>query len=472
MKRFISACLALASVCLASAPLGGARPEYGGTLRVEIDATIRSADPAAAANGVAEAAARRRALGLVFETLVAAEAEGLRPMLATSWESDARGARWQFRLRSGVRLHDGSILEAWQVASALRTSEPGWTIASEADTIIINTGAPVRDLPWLLADLHHAIVVRASGGALAGSGPFAIERLEPARLSLRAHDRYWAGRPFVDAVRIEMGRSPAGQLGDLEGGRADIVSATPLDARRLAQRGLRVAASRPLEVVALVFEPHRSSDAALAARRTLAAAVNRTSMCAVLLQRLAEPADALVPRWLSGYAPLFALEPAATLSRSAMAALPLDQRELTVRIDGSDAVVQAIADRLAVDGREAGFTIRVQAPTGLAPRPDARVVRVQVPATSPDRALAAAADRLPARDAANPVATVILSPAPSLDAVYLAEQKLLDRSIVVPLVYLPEIYGLSDRVGTWNAALVRAAGGWNLADVWLRGGTP
>ena len=470
MKRFISACLALGSLCLAGTPVHGARPEYGGTLRVEIDATIRSADPAATALA-AEAGARQHALSLVFETLVAAEDDGLRPMLATSWESDPRGVRWQFRLRSGVRLHDGSLLEAWQVATALRVSEPGWTIASEADTVIINTGEPVRDLPWALTDLRHAVVVRASGGVLTGTGPFAIERLEPARLSLRAHDGYWAGRPFVDAVRIEMGRSPAGQLGDLEGGRADIVSATPLDARRLGQRGLRVAASHPLEVVALVFEPHRSSDALLAVRRTLAAAVNRSSLCAVLLQRLAEPADALVPRWLSGYAPLFALDLKATLSRATVAALPVDQREFAVRVDASDAVVQAIADRLAVDGREAGFTIKLQAPAGLAPRPDARVMRVQLSATSPERALTGAADRLAARDAANPAAA-ILSPSSSLDAVYQAEQKLLARSIVVPLVHLPEIYGLGDRVGTWNRAAVQPSGAWNFADVWLRGGRP
>jgi ABC-type oligopeptide transport system substrate-binding subunit len=471
MKRFISASLALASVCLAGAAIHGARPEYGGTLRVQIDATIRSLDPAAASGDAAEGAARRRALGLVFETLVAAEADGLRPMLATSWESDPRAARWQFRLRSGVRLHDGSVLEAWQVATVLRASEPAWTIAADGDAVIINTGEPVRDLPWVLADLRHAVVVRASGGALAGTGPFAIERLEPARLSLRAHDRYWAGRPFVDVVRIEMGRSRAVQLSDLEGGRADVVSATPLDARRITQRGLHVAASHPLEVVALVFEPHRSSAAAIALRRTLAAAINRTSMCAVLLQRLAEPADALVPRWLSGYAPLFALDSKATLSRSAIAALPLDQRELAIRIDASDALIQAIADRVAVDGREAGFATKVQAPAGLAPRPDARVIRVHLAATTPDRALAAIVERLSARDAVTPAAAA-LPLAASLDAVYQAEQKLLDRSVVVPLVHLPEIYGLSDRVGTWNAPAVRASGGWNFADIWLRGGKP
>jgi MarR-like DNA-binding transcriptional regulator SgrR of sgrS sRNA len=471
MKRFISACLALASVCLAESAVHGARPRYGGMLRVEIDSTIRSLDPAATASDAGEAAARRRALGLVFETLVAAEADGLRPVLATAWESDPRGARWQFRLRSGVQLHDGSPLESWQVATALRASEPAWTIATDGDTVVINTGEPIRDLPWVLADLRHAVVIRASGGMLVGTGPFQIERLEPARLSLRAHDRYWAGRPFVDAVRVDMARSRASQLSDLEGGRADIVSATPLDARRITQRGLHVAASRPIEVVALVFEPHRSADAALAWRRTLATALNRPSMCAVLLQRLAEPADALVPRWLSGYAPLFALDPKPTLSRAAIAALPVDQRELTIRVEASDALAQAIADRIAVDGREAGLTIKVQAPAGLAPRPDARVMRVNIPATSPDRALAAVAGRLTTRDLVQPVAAT-LSPAASLESVYDAEQKLIDRAVVVPVVHVPEIYGLSDRVGTWNAPAVRASGAWNFADVWLRGGTP
>ena len=95
MKRFISVCLALASVGLANRVVQGARPRYGGTLRVEVEATIRSLDPAAATSDTAEAAARARAMGLVFEPLVTIDEHGLQPMLATSWESDPRGARWQ-----------------------------------------------------------------------------------------------------------------------------------------------------------------------------------------------------------------------------------------------------------------------------------------------------------------------------------------------------------------------------------------
>jgi ABC-type oligopeptide transport system substrate-binding subunit len=319
-----------------------------------------------------------------------------------------------------------------------------------------------------LTDLRHAIVVRASAGALNGTGPFAIERLESARLLLRANDRHWAGRPFVDGIRVDMDRPRAAQLTDLEAGRADIVSATPLDARRLTQRGLHIAASRSIETVALVFEPHRSSDALASWRRTLSVAVNRASLCAVLLQGLAEPADAPLPPWLSGYAPLFALDRKAILSKAAIAASPLEQREVSIRVDASDPLAQAIAERVAVDGREAGFAIMVQAP-GLAPRPDARVIRIEIPIASPDRALAAVAERFAARDTN---ATTLLSPGASLDAVYQAEQKLLDRAVVIPLAHLPQLYGLGDRVGTWNAAAVHPSGQWNFADIWLRGTRP
>ena len=60
----------------------------------------------------------------------------------------------------------------------------------------------------------------------------------------------------------------------------------------------------------------------------------------------------------------------------------------------------------------------------------------------------------------------------SLDATYRAEQALIDRVVIVPVVHVPELYGLGERVGfsTWPA--VRPTGGWDLADIWLQGGKP
>src|SRR5262245_17242258 len=116
-SRFVL--LATVSAIALPIALQAARPHYGGTLRVEMPGVIRTFDPASAPADAAESAARSRVLPLVFETLVALDpAGGLRPLLATSWEHDAPSQRWRFRLRDGVTLHDGSHMQAAQVAAA------------------------------------------------------------------------------------------------------------------------------------------------------------------------------------------------------------------------------------------------------------------------------------------------------------------------------------------------------------------
>ena len=62
-------------------------------------------------------------------------------------------------------------------------------------------------------------------------------------------------------------------------------------------------------------------------------------------------------------------------------------------------------------------------------------------------------------------------PGASIDAVYRIERALLDRDVIVPIVHLPALYGLGERVETWNGPAVSPAGAWNLANVWLRSST-
>src|SRR5689334_19541276 len=58
-------------------------------------------------------------LGNVFEPLVALDGElGLQPALAESWLTPD-DLTWVFRLRPGVRFHDGTPLEARDVVAAL-----------------------------------------------------------------------------------------------------------------------------------------------------------------------------------------------------------------------------------------------------------------------------------------------------------------------------------------------------------------
>src|SRR5207244_11732581 len=132
----------------------------------------------------------------------------------------------------------------------------------------------------------------------------------------------------------------------------------------------------------------------------MAGSSGRSPGATILLQRQGEPAVGLLPSWLSGYAPAFVTDPRPAVPKTAAATVPLERRTFVLRVDAADAVAQEIAARVSVDTREAGVTIIVQAPSGLAPRPDARLVRIKLDATTPDRALSAALTRFGPRGAA------------------------------------------------------------------------
>jgi ABC-type transport system substrate-binding protein len=453
---------------LAGPPAHAARPHYGGTLSVQIDGTIRSLDPNDPGAGTAA-----RVLPLMFETLVVADGDGgLRPSLATSWERDAGSNRWRFHVRQGVKLHDGSTLEPAQVAAVLATQERGWNVLSDGDAVVVEPQPPQSDLPWTLSEPRYAVAIRTASGAAVGTGPFQLESLSPSRIRLRAHDGYWGARAFVDAVQIEQGTALRDQLTNLEGGRTDIVSVRPTDVRRLTDRGLRTATSRPLVLFALVFEPYRAQSADDVVRAALTASIDRATLSAVLLQHQAEPAMAFLPAWLSGYAPLLKKEaPRRAPPRAAVSALPADRRSLSLRVESADPIARTIAERIVVDAREGGLTVTVQVPAAgaLAPRPDVRLVRVPVTATTPERALARVAQALGPRAIGLVTHDPLPPPGAPLETVLHMERTLLAYDVLLPIVHVADVYGLGDRVESWGEPLVLPTGAWNFAGAWLRG---
>lgn len=469
MKRCTSLSAAFVSIAAAGV-LGAARPHYGGTLRMQTRATIRSLDPADAASEE-DRSGPARVSSLVFETLTIPNPNGgVRGALATAWESDARARSWRLRLRPGVALHDGATLQPWHVVSALRTANPRWRLALDGDVVVLDLGEPNPDLPWELANARNAVGVRSDAGNLAGTGPFRIERIDPKRVVLRAHEAYWGGRSFVDAVQIDTAVGANDVLSNLELGRTDIAAVLPGDVRRVTQHGLRTVASRPVTTYALVFEPLRAGANALALRRAIAAAIDRAALQRVVLQGYGDAAMSLVPFWLTGYRVGPPAAPAA--SRASNLALPPEQRTLTLRVDAADALGQAIAERVAVDAREAGLTMNVQAPVGLAPRPDARLVAIRFEATTPDRALAAATAVLGPRSVALATNETAPSAGAPIDAVYRTERALLDRFVIVPIVHVPDVYAIADRVEGWGGDAVYSTGAWNVANLWLRADQP
>ena len=426
------------------------RARYGGTLVLEIHEAITFADPGDWPPSL---------VPLVYDGLVRLDAQGRpRPALALAWQHDPENKRWEFQLRPGVKFHDGMPVNAAAVAACLKLGVHA-AVSGEGGTVVIQQEIPAPDLPATLADARFVILRRGADGVTSGSGPYRIAEWQAGRHAvLAANADYWGGRPFLDGIELRMFRAYRDQSADLELGKADVVELSIEDVRRAAQRGLRTWTSLPSDLVALAFERGRAPGENISFRQAVALSVDRDAIHNVLLQRQGESTGALLPQWITGYAFLFPATRDIERARLMAAAVPKPGPRATLSYDPADTLSRSIAERIALDAREAGVLIQL-APGGQA---DMRIARV--PRRSPDPALA-----LLDLAAVFHFGELIEPPAVAAEARYRAEKKVINDFRVIPLCDLPEILGISLRVRNWEPL---RWGDWRLDNVWVEPRTP
>src|SRR5579871_2897726 len=350
MKRTTWPSLVIGSVlALLTATAGAVRPHYGGTVRVMVREAPASVEPATLA-----AWQNDHISTLIFEGLTGFDSRShLQPKLATRWQSDSQYRHWQFWLRSGVTFQDGSPLTPDALAAALRSANSQWQVSVAADSVIIETDNPTPNMPAVLALPENAIS-NHTGGKLSGTGPFQVAAWQPGkRLVLSAFEGYWGGRPFADSLEITMGQAWRQQLIALELGRADVVEVAPQQVRRATLDGKRIFTSAPNQLVAVVFARDPQSEEERHVRQSLSAIIDRAAIRNVLLQGQGEVAQTVLPNWMSGYAFLFT-----TPTSSPQPTVPLSAPTLTLSYDPSDPTMQLIAQRVALNGRDAGVNLQ------------------------------------------------------------------------------------------------------------------
>jgi peptide/nickel transport system substrate-binding protein len=373
----------------------------------------------------------------------------VQPHLAVSWQSELNGKRWQFTLRRGVKFHDGSAASAAVVAQILGDRHSDWTVRGAADSLTIESDTPMPSLLAELALSRNAILKRNANGLPVGTGPFRVTDFQPGRLlKLAANEESWAGRPFADAIEIDLGKSQRDQAIALELGKVDLIEAPPQPA---ASNGgsSRVRTSLPVELMALVF-PASSKAQDARVRDALALAIDRKPIQSVLLKGAAEPTASILPNWMTGYGVVFPAQ--ANLQRAKAVLADSRQPALTLSYDPRDPQAQLIAERIALNAREVGITLLVS----LSGAADISLVRIVLPSPDPATSL---------REAAR---TLGLPPpivhGNAVDDLYPAERTLLDGHAVIPLFHLPVASAASPRVRNWEPG---RTGDWNLSDIWL-----
>ena len=159
MKRFALWLLVASSSSWTTLSLWSAqRPSYGETLRVEMQAAVSSLEPPSQPE-ITEADGMMKLRTLVYDRLVRLGANGQpQPALAVSWQHNSSNTQWQFKLRAGVKWHDGAELTPADIMSCLQGASFSGQLQLKGDSLKADMRDPRPDLLLYLATDPNTII--------------------------------------------------------------------------------------------------------------------------------------------------------------------------------------------------------------------------------------------------------------------------------------------------------------------------
>ncbi|TDV35253.1 peptide/nickel transport system substrate-binding protein [Paraburkholderia caballeronis] len=236
--------LALAGSGLASTPAAQAQTQQQPT-----DQTIRVAHlmPAGAIDPLTVTDAGGLCLlNQTGEFLLNDDADNqLQPALALSWQPNAKADVWTFRLRPGVKFHDGQPFGARDVVATFdRLADPatgsaalsvlkgvlskGGTRAVDAHTVAFHLDAPNGNFPYYVSsDNYNAVLLPANYAGdyektFIGTGPLRFESYRARRgASFVRNPDYWGDKALPQRVQFTFYADEQAQLLALLGNDAD-----------------------------------------------------------------------------------------------------------------------------------------------------------------------------------------------------------------------------------------------------------
>jgi peptide/nickel transport system substrate-binding protein len=228
----------------------------------------------------------------------------LKPALAESWQPNADGTLWTFKIRRDVRFHDGRALSAHDVAATIdRLADPangsialsafagtlskGGTRALDDTTVEFRLDAPNGSFPYLVSsDNYNAIILPRdyAGGferSFNGTGPFKLERYTAkARASFVRNEDYWGAKPLPARVLFEFYDNVQAQVLAIQGGQLDVLLHVPVQGSQalLEDPRLSIVARKSSAHEQLHMRTDRGPFADQRVRRAVALSLNRRNL--------------------------------------------------------------------------------------------------------------------------------------------------------------------------------------------------
>ncbi len=269
------------------------------------------------------------------------EKEQLEPGLATEWKA-IDPTTWEFKLRRGVKFHDGSDFTADDVIASIArvpkvpnspspftayTKQIQKVDAVDPYTVRFHTATPY---PLMPSDLTQVFIVSRkaegastddfnSGKAAIGTGPYKLVRYAKGdRIELARFDGYWGGRTPWDKVTLRLLPQNASRVAALLAGDVQVIEAVPTaDIARLKQdRRVTLARTVVDRLIYLHLDSNRDASPYVTdkdgkplernplkdvrVRRALSKAIDRDAIVARVMEGEAVPSGQLIPEFLFG----------------------------------------------------------------------------------------------------------------------------------------------------------------------------
>src|SRR5918995_6274770 len=172
------------------------------------------------------------------------------PRLAESWTPNEDASVWTFKIRQGVKFHDGKEMTAEDVAETInRLADPDTASqalsaftgflrkesakATDANTVEFSLEAPNGSFPYLLSsDNYNTIILPADYDGdyekkMNGTGPFILEKFTQGQsATFRKNPDYWdkERQPNPDTTEIRFYGKEQARVLALQSGEVDVVT--------------------------------------------------------------------------------------------------------------------------------------------------------------------------------------------------------------------------------------------------------
>jgi peptide/nickel transport system substrate-binding protein len=245
----------LASACGSGEKGGGttatpaqqsAKVKPGGTVRAAINSPAGAIDPITVADDGGLAV-----LGQAGEYLIWSDEQlTAQPRLAESWTPNADASEWTFKIRQGVKFHDGKTMDAEDVAASInRLADPksgsqalsaftgvlgkGGAKATDPTTVVFSLEAPNGNFPYLVSsDNYNTIILPKNYDGdyeknQNGTGPFILDKFRQGQgATYRKNPDYWdkTRQPNPDNTEIRFYSKEQARVLALQSGEIDAVA--------------------------------------------------------------------------------------------------------------------------------------------------------------------------------------------------------------------------------------------------------